>query len=204
MNYLSLKTGNFEGQTPMGKKINGRDILTSEKAVTVNFPTATQIAGVSTLSSNMSSEWASTLVDCTDTQQDQRRERGFWISLNTATNTYSCGSSIKGAWADYDEGALIDAGTRPGVNNSTPNANDSGAIYAVAFFHTHTPTTYRKEGQTRTPGIGGNDPFAAEMKNVGVIVYDYSTSSTIGRGYPENAPAKLYYFGQRSIESGKE
>ncbi|MDD2480004.1 MAG: hypothetical protein PHS31_08945 [Victivallaceae bacterium] len=170
-------------------KLNNKEHLSSEKNVTVNFPTYAQIIADSSVSSSMSTMWTATLNDCTQTPNNQRREKGFWISLNTSTNSYQIGSTINGPYVGPDDYATINLGKRPGSSLSSPNPNASGTIYAVSSFHTHPPFTY-----ANISGISGpSDPDRAAdyFDNVAGIVYDY-VQRNIPAGYPKNSPAQTH------------
>ncbi|MBO4630435.1 MAG: hypothetical protein J5858_00790, partial [Lentisphaeria bacterium] len=169
--------------------IDEADFTTPEKDMTVNFPTYSQIIADSTVISRMTSEWQATLDDCTE-NPNRRRERGFWIELDTSgSGSYSCGASIQGLWAGPDEGASITLGPRPSskISEVAPNASD--AKYAVAFFHTHTPTTYRPVGRPNNVSEADNS-FAIYVNTAG-IAYDY-TIAEIPAGYPKNSPATTF------------
>ena len=175
-------------------RINEADHTTPEKDMTVNFPTYAQIIADSTVKSKMNSEWQATLNDCTNVP-NQRRERGFWISLNTVGNgSYSCGNSIQGAWVGPAAGANITLGARPQSNLSAVAPNAASGVYTVASFHTHTPTTYRSAatmGPGRGNGPSGGDLNADASDNVAGVVYDY-TANPVPPLHPKNSTAALF------------
>ena len=175
-------------------RINEADHTTPEKDMTVNFPTYAQIIADSTVKSKMNSEWQATLNDYTNVP-NQRRERGFWISLNTAGNgSYSCGNSIQGAWVGPAAGANITLGARPQSNLSAVAPNAASGVYTVASFHTHTPTTYRSAatmGPGRGNGPSGGDLNADASDNVAGVVYDY-TANPVPPLHPKNSTAALF------------
>ncbi|MDD4181512.1 MAG: hypothetical protein PHE87_07780, partial [Victivallaceae bacterium] len=151
-----------------------KNFYSSEKNMLVEFPTSGQISADPTVISETDAEWATTLTDCTLVPLHRRRERGFWISLNTSTNSYSCGPSSTG---DFVYGRTpevrINLGPRPGVTLSSPAPNASGAIYGVASFHTHTPTTYCL---WRPTGPSPQDHITNNNYNVAGLVYDYDAN----------------------------
>lgn len=171
-------------------KVDEADFVTPEKDMTVNFPTYVQIIADSTVSSKMASEWQATLDDCTEVP-NQRRERGFWIELDTSgSGSYICGSSIQSSWTGPNESASIELGARPGSELSEVAPNASSAIYSVASFHTHTPMSYRPTGD-RITGPSRADIKCDISDNVAGIVYDYS-SPLISSGHNKNDPAQTY------------
>ena len=173
-------------------RIAGEECLSDEEDMSVQFPTFDQITPDSTVQAGMASEWQATLNDCTEVP-NQRRERGFWISLETSGNgAYSCGASIQGDWVGPDDGAYISGsawGARPDSHLVAVAPNAQSATYAVASFHTHTPTTYRANG--RSSGPSDSDYFHSSFHNVAGIVYDY-TISYIPAGYQKNSSADIY------------
>jgi hypothetical protein len=143
----------------------------------------------------MNSEWQATLNDCTEVP-NRRRERGFWISLNTAGNgSYSYGSSFQGAWVGPVIGASISLGTRPQSKLSAVTPTAASGVYAVASFHTHTPTVYRDAATMGVVGRG-NGPSEGDLNadasdNVAGIVYDY-TANPVPPLHPKNSTTKLF------------
>ena len=157
--------------------------------MTVNFPTYAQIISDATVSSRMNSEWQATLDDCTEVP-NRRRERGFWISLNTAGNgSYSCGSIFYGDWVGPSDGASIYVPSRPGGNLSEIAPNAASATYGVAWFHTHTPTEYRPVG--RYNNVSNADNNMSVRRHAAGIAYDY-TIADIPAGHPKNSPATTF------------
>ena len=180
-------------------KINGSWFFTSKvrlKDIEVRFPAYSDIIGDATVAAAISGEWASTLTDCTD-NPNQRRERGFWIQLNTQTNNYNTTGATVGPWVGPAQTASLNPGAKPADNPATPLPNAAGTIYTVAHFHTHTPTTYRTVG--RPIGPTGADNNYYNSQNVTGIVYDYiespAGSGNIPAGHPEGAAAQHYSSG---------
>ena len=167
------------------------------KDIEVRFPTFSDIIGDATVQGAISTEWASTLADCTDTPTNQRRERGFWIQLNTQTNNYNTTGATTGPWVGPGTTASISLGTKPSDNPATPAPNAAGATYTIASFHTHTPTTYRAVG--RGIGPSGGDIASDNGDNVAGIVHDYvespAGSGNIPAGHSEGASAQNYSSG---------
>ena len=170
-------------------KIDETDYITPEKNMTVNFPTYAQIIADSTVKSKMNSEWQATLNDCTEVP-NQRQERGFWIKLDTSGGgTYSAVNYFAGPYVGPLEGAYTTPGARPNSNLSSVSPDSQSAQYAVAFFHTHTPTTYRTDGRPNNVSTGDNN-FANAVNTAG-IAYDY-TIANIPAGHPKNSPATTF------------
>ena len=200
-------------------EIDGTNKFTNVKDMTVQFPVYAQIEGDSTVRRGTRREWQQTLRDCTGPEdltkhppvKNERRERGFWIFLNTSgSGTYSCGSSIEGPLVGPDVGAYIVLGDRlpPKLSDVAPNA--SGATYAVAAFHTHTPSSYRfyppppaphwdRPTGPSQPPQSDNDIDFHIYQNVAGIVYDYTASHAL-MGHSKDDPAQRYSAGnQRDI-----
>jgi hypothetical protein len=199
--WLSLNTGNdtYDWKTVIAgqfklrakAKLDGTNIISSnELTVTVAFPNYSQIIADATVLASMNAEWQATLNDCT-ANPNRNRERGFWITIDTNKNTYNVTGSTTGSWNYPPDGASIDLGNRPGVKLSTPAVNASGAVYAVASFHTHPPSTYYPINLARYTGPSDQDISTDISYNVAGIVYDYSAADISG-GHSKYDPAKLY------------
>ena len=174
-------------------KIGGTECYSTNIVVVNQFPTYTQIEGDADVRSATDTEWTNTLTDCTETP-NQRRERGFWLWINTSSNVYEHDAVVTGDWVGPDDGASVNLPSRPTDVPADPAPNATGAGYYVASFHTHTPTTYRTVG--RGVGPSGADNNADTADGVPGIVYDYvespAGSNSIPMGYPKNSAAQRY------------
>ena len=174
--------------------LEGHEFYSTNIIVNVQFPSYTEIVSDPFVQAVTDAEWAYTLSDCTD-NPNQRRERGFWIYLNTANNCYEIDNHTLGNWTAPVYIAAVQLPPRPAdiPMNILPNAN--GASYPVASFHTHTPTTYRAIG--RKIGPSSSDRSADLLADVPGIVYDYTESPTgsgsIPSAHPEDSPAQCYH-----------
>jgi hypothetical protein len=161
--------------------------------IDVRFPSYDDIEGDATVRGATDQLWKQTKDDCTE-DPNRRRELGFWIRLNTTTDTYEHTTVIEGPWAEPEDGAVIDYPVRPADSPATPAPNAEGATYSVSFFHTHTPTTYRTKWRLVGPSDRDNEFNTADK--VPGIVYDYIESPTgskrIPAGHPKDAPAQRY------------
>ena len=177
-------------------KINGVEIYSQTVVVTNQFPSYAQIVGDTNVQAFTDTEWANTLADCTE-NPNQRRERGFWIRLNTTSDSYEHTTVIEGPWIAPTNTAYLTVTPRPADSPATPAPNAAGATYSVAFFHTHTPTTYRPGQGVRGVGPSGPDNTFHTAQQVPGVVYDYiespAGSGTIPMGHPKNAPAQRYH-----------
>ena len=171
--------------------INGRSFETPIAEVEVRFPTYDQIVSDQTVALLTDTEWSLTLSDCTT---NSRRERGFWIALDTANNTYVATSQSYGQTCDNSQTASVYLPPRPNDTPSNPGPTEQGAVYSVASFHTHTPTTYRSVG--RPVGPSAADRRADSLDQVPGIVYDFIEatpgSGRIPPGHLKTAPAMRY------------
>ena len=177
-------------------KIGGTAFYSTNIVIVNQFPNYTQIEGDADVRTATDTEWANTLADCTESP-NQRRERGFWFRINTFDNVYEHDDVLMGEWVGPDDGASVIFPSRPADIPPNPAPNAEGAVYYVASFHTHTPTTYRTNS-VGTRGVGPSTPDndADTEDNVPGIVYDYaensSGSGSIPMGHPENATAQRY------------
>ena len=168
--------------------------MSDETDVEVKFPTFAQITGDPKASGLMRREWAKTLKDNTPTR---RRERGFFIRLDTRANKYLATNRVYGPWVGPLVGASVTLGAKPDDEPASPDPNAEGAKYVVASFHTHTPTTHRPAGFGR--GVGPSDPDNRNntRRQLPGVVYDYVDSPVgsgeIPEGHPEGAASRLYY-----------
>lgn len=154
------------------------------------YPTYAQIIANTTVSTAMDAAWTATKAATTATS---RREQGFWIKYNTSSSDYTCAPTFTGPSVGPDETGAADPGSKPA---------DSGNVFTVGLFHTHTPMTHR----TGTRGVGpsGADNRFHNSNNVVGVIYDYvespAGSGTIPGGHPLNSAATTYHSGpnQRS------
>lgn len=173
----------------------GKEHLTPETDVEVKFPTYSQITGDSVVKSACDAEWRQTLADCTQAP-NRRRERGFWVLLNTTSNQYEFTATVTGSWSGPTQGASVPLPPRPADNPASPKPCDGGAVYPVASFHTHTPTEYRASAYPpgtsgRPTGPSGADNRVDSSDQVPGIVYDYSIG-VAPMGHPKGSAAQLY------------
>jgi len=127
-------------------KIGGTECYSTNIVVVNQFPTYTQIEGDADVRTATDTEWANTLTDCTETP-NQRRERGFWVRVNTASNAYEHDAVVTGDWVGPDDGASIGFPDRPadvpspGTTNVTTYGYDkNGNRTALALPNNQTTT----------------------------------------------------------------
>jgi len=181
-------------------KISGKDHLSAEKDLEVRVPSYSEITGDPNVQTAISNEWTTTLADCTNAP-NRRRERGFWIQLNTKTDAYEHTATLSGDWVGPTDGASVPLPSRPADKPASPTPCDNGATYPVASFHTHTPTEFRAgsepAGTTRGVGPSGADNNIDNTDDVPGVVYDYiespAGSGEIPMGHPKNSAAKMYH-----------
>ena len=177
--------------------VDGKSVETPIEEVEVRFPNHYNLFNDAQVISMANSAWDATLSDCSPTN---RRERGFWILLNTATSSYEAGPTIYGAWCGTGNGASVVLSPRPSDIPSQPCPIAYGAIYSVASFHCHTPTTYRPATTNflgRKVGPSQDDKRVDKyVDHVPGIVYDYldfpEGTWNIPPEHPINSPAGIY------------
>lgn len=152
---------------------------------TPTFPTYAQIIANGTVSTTMDTAWADTKAATTATS---RREQGFWIKYNTAGSSYTCAPTFTGPSVGPDETGSAIPGAKPA---------DSGTVYTVGLFHTHTPMVHRTG--TRNVGPSTADNSFHTSNNVVGVIYDYKESpagsGSIPGGHPLSSAARLYSSG---------
>ncbi len=195
---LAPWTGKIAGKFKLRgvAKIEGKEVVSAEKDMEVQFPTYSQIVGDADVQTAVGTAWTNTLADCTS-NPNQRREHGFWINLNTTTGTYEFGPTVHGAYSGPAAGAAVNLPPRPPDVPAAPTPSDAGATYPVASFHTHTPTVFRPGGGTRGVGPSPADGNADNTDDVPGVVYDYvespAGSGSIPMGHPKNSATQLYH-----------
>ncbi len=172
---------------------DGREVVTPVAEIEVRFPSYSEIVGDTNVIAFTDAAWAATLADCTP---EYRRERGFWIYLNTGSDSYESGPVALGGWVGPEEDGFVYLGDRPSDEPPTPLPVSSGARYPVATFHCHTPTAFLTNYGFRYVGPSSDDRDIDLHLQVPGVVYDYagdpSFPSMILGEHPLNAPAQRY------------
>ena len=133
--------------------VDGVEVFTPITEIEVKFPSFDQITNDASVISMANAAWAATLADCSPTNQ---RERGFWIYLNTFTDTYEAGTLCLGEWTGGHGSGSVALPSRPSDETEPIAATDAGARYPVASFHTHTSPVFWRIGE-RTVGPSAAD-----------------------------------------------
>jgi len=176
-------------------KISGTEYYSTNIIVVNQFPSYSQIEGDPVVRTATDTEWANTLTDC-DLSPNRRRERGFWIQINTTGNIYQNTTTFTGSWVGPTQGASASPGTTPVDVPVDPAPNAAGAVYTVACFHTHTPCTYRGTNVVRAVGPSGADVTFHNNRQRAGVVYDYiGTQGQIRGGHPESDATQRYQVG---------
>ncbi|MCF7837481.1 MAG: thrombospondin type 3 repeat-containing protein [Candidatus Marinimicrobia bacterium] len=183
-------------------KIGNQECYSIPVIITNRFPSYAEIEADPEVRTWMETEWQNTLDDCTE-NPNRRRERGFWIQLDTLANSYQRGTVVTGEWANATHHAIINGGIRPLDCVPGSYSCSTGATYSVSFFHTHTPTTYLgpyfAPGSSRPVGPSPADTAYQNMRKVPGIVYDYVAvpiwSGHITNGHPKASTAQRYHAG---------
>jgi glycosyltransferase involved in cell wall biosynthesis len=174
--------------------VAGVDRVSPQKDVEVQFPAFSDVVGNADVQAATDASWASTKAATTPTT---RREEGFWIQIDTtAVTRYRRTATVLGPVVDPTHTGSVDLGPRPADNPATPDLR-TGGVFAVASFHTHTPTTFRAVGRPVGPSAADN---AADLHDdVTGVVYDYvetpAGSGSIPAGHPLDSAARRYLSG---------
>jgi hypothetical protein len=188
-------------------------VVSPVKDINVDFPTYATIIANKDVVTATDAAWAATKKFASDNSgakaddgtypDSKRRELSFYILLDTSGDgTYKFSATKTGPTVGPEEGAGIDPGATPA---DVPSADKASAIYTVALFHTHTPTTYRIDATAVRPigPSGADNTFITNAGLVGVV-YDYvgtvksdgsATNNAIPFGYNLNGAATLYATG---------
>ena len=187
--WTARVAGYFELQGKIS--VDGHDAYTPMVDIEVQFPSYDQIWADSAFVGLANQTWRHILNDCSPSN---RRERGFWVRINTATGVYFRDQEIPGPLVTNGVGASILLGSRPADIPTAPTPLDSGAVYTVASFHGHTPTTYST--QLRYIGPSDGDVSADAAAQIPGIVYDYVEYQPgcgyIPQGWPKSGAYQFY------------
>ena len=199
-------TARFPGRFEVRGKIdfNGNEWTTPVRDLTVQFPSVDDIRFDPSVIQRAELEWRATLDDGS-TNSGWSRERGYWIVLDTKTEHYDAENLFQGSFVAPGVRADATVSEMPVNRWSDPDDEQAGAVFAVAFFHTHPPTAFWPTnayayGRPVGPSTNG-DASAAEQLQMPGVVFDYepdlvfsalSHTNAIPAGWPTNAPTKLY------------
>ena len=177
--------------------VNGSSVYTPSVEIEVRFPSVEQIAADESVIDMADTAWFFTKTSCTRVP-NERSEWGSAVRLNTTNNEYVCDYPYQGPTVNPWTPAIISLDLNPYDDPEEPKANDPGAVYLVAGFHTHPPTVYL-EGWINLQIVGPSeeDHSAALHQQIPGIVYDYAPAdhfdNAIPPGHPIDAPAQFYF-----------
>lgn len=162
-----------------------------EKDFTAEFPSYAEITADTNVLHKVNQAWSNTLAATTPTG---RHEEGFWIQINTQSQRYEFAATDYGPTVVATQGAYATPRSKPPDIPLIPTPTNQ-PIYTVAYFHTHTPTTYRPVGRGVGPSVA--DGTFHTNKNVTGIVYDYigDSAGNIPSNHPLNSVSQLYHSG---------
>jgi hypothetical protein len=194
--YRTRVAGHFDVRVTA--TVQGAQVVSAPKEIEVRFPSGRSIARNGSTVGFAGTAWRLTLAV---NRPADRREVGFFITLDTCDRTYGHTSIIVGPPAPnnpapgVDDTAGVVLGAVPPDVPAHP-ADTGCATYPVADFHTHTPTTYRAGHFTRDVGPSQGDIDSSATDGLPGIVDDYIAfprgGNSVPFGYPANSPTKLY------------
>ena len=187
--------------------LDGKEVQTEEEAIEVCFPTANEILAGNGVKARMDQAWQNTIQNTAD---NSRREEGYYITLDTKTETWGiAGYTVGNVIKDNQGPPRVDGlgAAKPDDIPKNPKPLDQPR-YTVGWFHTHTPEFYRNAvddfgdppGTIRARDAGpsqGDKDFAANTVELPGFVYDYvgvqiaNFQDQVPFGHPLNAPAKI-------------
>lgn len=165
--------------------------------VGVNFPTYAQIISDSGNNSRFQVAWQQTLAAA-----EEGREYGFWVTLNTGSNSYGQRGNARrnedGTWtlpiaSIQGPASIVNGVYQPHINPSVPivgtpmwndhpvfgsetkkpRANEMSVRYYVAFFHTHPSREFFPSNLNLPAGPSPADNIAHNTRKIPGIVYDF-------------------------------
>jgi len=166
----------------------------TEKDVEVQFPDATDILAAAGVRGRMDTAWTDTKNATTATS---RREEGYYITVNTDTEAYGITAHTIATPVANNQGAGWDTATFPRPADSIANPTPlQKPTYTIAWFHTHTPTTFRMVGRPIGPSAADFGWSTNASINCPGYAYDYTESpagsGNIPAGHPINSAAQVY------------
>lgn len=179
----------------------GKKFASPDEPLEVRFPTGRQISRNPSVQRFTRATWNAVLAATAGTHQ--RREKGFFIWLNTCKGKYKTAyghTPVRtGSPPPPGKAASLVLGTPPSDSPADPAPTGCGT-YTVASFHAHTPTTFRSpRGDSRRTGPSDGDDIANGHYQLPGLVYDYlpfpRTGDSIPFGYRLSGPAALYLNG---------
>jgi hypothetical protein len=181
---------------------SGDSLVSDPIMIEMVFPQASDILCNSSVTSYMSNSWNETT---TFASPAGRREKGFWIYINSKENI-----SEPYFIQNFPDGPIItgDINTHGSITPTPATLQEintsplQGGKYVVAFFHTHTPLTYITAYGYRPVGPSPGDISYSNSINMPGFVYDYigiydpyilSIEKVLLTGHDINAPSKNLY-----------
>lgn len=180
---------------------HGRKYFSEPIDIEVRFPCYDEIVSDPDVIGFMTNAWNDAVEECSPTL---RRERGFWINLDTVSGLYEPWILVIGTNAAFSMRGGVKLG-QPiwGYPEYTPSPISSGNTYSVASFHTHTPiqyvTNYYHSG--RTVGPSDKDIESSVSTAHPGIVFDYFPvpfsvyTNRIPHLHPKDSAARPYPVG---------
>ena len=205
-NEPARKTGVWDIEAVVTLAGSGKKIISNMVQITVQFPDVNTI--INNVESQMDNLWQVVKEDAKIPAPGIRRERGFWIFVNTISMNYEVGTTIFGDAVS----ATNCEGTNSSIVSGVPGREEiwkdspvEGGRYWVAFFHAHTPVKYCK-CSLREVGPSDTDVSYAITKNAPCILYDYKAVrvydcetgkyfSGVAAGHKINAEKECWRFG---------
>jgi len=165
--------------------------ISTEREFVAQFPSYQEIIANTAVIQRTSQAWSNTLAATTSTG---RREEGFWIQVNTQSQRYEFAATDIGPTVGPYTNASVRPRSKPSDSHLTPSPIDR-PTYTIAYFHTHTPTTYRPHG--RAVGPSRADSLFHNNYDVVGVVQDYSAISggNIPSNHPIGSASQLYHSG---------
>lgn len=193
---LALKPGKWDIYACI--TIGNSEIKTQTQSIEVQFPNVISIEKAT--QSHMDAIWQDTKNAASSAG---RREKGFWIYINTTTRQYEYGATITG---ELVQGSIGTHGSVPLYESTykvdeAPDSPLLGGKYYIAFFHAHTPLTYCTDDGSRQTGPSITDSnWAYNDGKIPALVYDYigmkdGENSIVNAGHKIDLPAKVYRVG---------
>ena len=99
--------------------VHGKIVETPIEEEVVRFPGMYNLVNNAQIIALANTAWAATLADCSPTN---RREWGFWIYLDTSSDSYEAGPTIYGDPCGPDDDAAVSMSPRPPDEPPLPSA----------------------------------------------------------------------------------
>jgi hypothetical protein len=160
--------------------VGGAKVTSAERDVEQQFPEQAQIRLETSVRSAMVASWLHSKNWSNHDPEHRRREEGFWIKLNTATEQYEMTATHYGKAVSRNTAQVaLDGFRKPADSHRRPSPLER-PTYVVAWFHTHPTQAFtnhaRYVGPSTSANSSGGDEAFSLYTGIPGFAYDYLPS----------------------------